>query len=59
MNLNPKVSAAALAGAASLLICFLLVQLGVAVTPEIASALTLVLTVLAGYLKSANDWHPK
>lgn len=59
MNLNPKVTAGAVAAAATLLIVFALGQFGVEVPADVASALTLVLSVIAAYLKSANDWTPR
>lgn len=59
MNLNPKVTAGAVAAAVTLLIVFTLTQLGVDVPADVASALTLVLSVVAAYLKSSNDWSPR
>ena len=59
MNVNPKVSAGALAAAVTLVIVFALGQLGVEVPADVASALTLVVSVVAAYLRSANDWSPR
>lgn len=56
MNLNPKVTAAAIGAAATLVIVFVMGLAGVEVPADVASALTLIVSVAAGYLKSANDW---
>ena len=56
MNLNPKVGAAAIGAAATLVIVFVMGQFGVEVPADVASAMTLIVSVAAGYLKSANDW---
>jgi hypothetical protein len=53
------VTAGALAAAVTLVIVFALEQFGVHVHPEVASALTLIFSVAAGYLKSADGWHSK
>lgn len=47
----PKVSAAGLAGAATVLIVFVLGLVGVAVPAAVASALTAALAFAAGYLR--------
>jgi hypothetical protein len=59
MNLNPKVKASGLAAAATLVIVFVLGQLGVDVPADVAAAVTLILSVAAGYLKGASDWSPR
>lgn len=46
-----KVTAAALAGAVSVILIWILGLLGVDVPPEVASAFTTVLSFAAGYLK--------
>ena len=56
MNLNPKVGAAAIGAAATVVIVFVMGQLGVEVPADVASAVTLIVSVVAAYLKSANDW---
>lgn len=59
MNLNPKTKAAGVAGAVTLVIVFVLGQLGVEIPPDVAAAVTVILTFIAAYLKSADDWFPK
>jgi uncharacterized membrane protein YfcA len=59
MNLNPKASAAGVAGAVTLVIVFVLGQLGVEIPPDVAAAATTIIMFAAAYLKSANDWFPK
>ncbi len=59
MNLNPKASAAGVAGAVTLVIVFVLGQLGVEIPPDVAAAATTIIMFVAAYLKSANDWFPK
>ena len=59
MNLNPKVTAAAIGAAATLVIVFVLGQFGVEVPADVASAVTLIVSVVAAYLKGANDWTPR
>jgi uncharacterized membrane protein len=56
MNLNPKVTAAAIGAAATLVIVFVLGQFGVEVPADVASAVTLIVSVVAAYAKGANDW---
>lgn len=56
MNLNPKLKAGALGAAVTLVIVFVMGQLGVQVPADVASALTLIVSVVAAYLKDANDW---
>lgn len=59
MNLNPKLKASAAASAATLVIVFVLGELGVDVPADVATAVTLILSVAAGYLKSADDWSAR
>jgi hypothetical protein len=59
MNLNPKVTAAAIGAAATLVIVFVLGQFGVEVPADVASAVTLIVSVAAAYLKDASDWTPR
>lgn len=59
MNLNPKTTAAGIAGAVTLVIVFILSQLGVDIPADVASAITVIIAVIAAYLKSANDWTPR
>ena len=56
MNLYPKVGAAASGAAATLVIVFVMGQFGVTIPADVASALTLIVSVVAAYLKSAKDW---
>lgn len=50
--IHSKVRAGSLAGAVSILIVFFLSEVGVEVPPEVASAITTVLSFAAGYLKA-------
>ena len=59
MNLNPKVKAGGLAAAATLVSVFVLGQCGVDVPADVATAVTLILSVAAGYLKGTSDWSPR
>lgn len=59
MNLNPKTTAAGVAGAVTLVIVFVLGRLGVEIPPDVAAAVTVIISFVAAYLKSANDWFPK
>jgi hypothetical protein len=59
MNLNPKLKASAAAAAATLVIVFVLGELGVDVPADVATAVTLILSVAAGYVKSADDWSAR
>lgn len=59
MNLNPKTTAAGIAGAATLLIVFILGQFGVEIPADVASAITVIIAFVAAYLKNANDWTPR
>lgn len=51
--MNPKVQAGGAAGAASIVVVFIAGQLGLDVPPEVASALTVLISTGAGYLKRA------
>lgn len=55
MNINPKVSAGAAAGAAAILVVFVLGLFGVPVPPLVAQALTTALAFAAGWLQPANQ----
>jgi hypothetical protein len=59
MNMNPKLSAAGIAAAISVLCVWGLEQAGVSVPPEVASAITMVVAVAVGFLRSQGDWTPK
>jgi len=59
MNLNPKTAAAGIAGAATLVIVFVLGQLGVEIPADVASAITVIIAFVAAYLKGARDWSPR
>lgn len=49
--MNPKVQATGAAGATALVLVFIAGQFGVEVPPEVASAVTVLLAVFAGWLK--------
>jgi hypothetical protein len=51
-QVHPKVAAGGVGGAASVLIVFGLASVGVIVPPEVASAITVLLSVGAGLLRS-------
>ena len=59
MNLNPKTKAAGIGAAATLVIVFALSLFGVEVPADVASAVTLIVSVAAAYMKGANDWTPR
>ena len=59
MNLNPKTKAEAIGAAATLVIVFALGLFGVEVPADVASAVTLIVSVAAAYLKDASDWTPR
>ena len=52
-DIHPKVAAGSLAGAVTVLLVFGADKLGLEVPAEVASALTVVLSFAAGFLKSA------
>lgn len=59
MNMNPKVKAGAIGAAATLLIVFAMGQFGVEVPADVASAMTLIVSVIVGYAKDASDWSSR
>lgn len=59
MNLNPKTAAAGIAGAVTLVIVFILGQVGVDIPADVASAITVIIAFAAAYLKGASDWSPR
>jgi uncharacterized membrane protein len=59
LNLNPKTTAAGIAGAVTLVIVFVLGQLGVEVPADVAAAVTTIIAFAAAYLKSADGWHSR
>lgn len=52
-SVHPKVSAAGLGGAAATVIIFVLAQLGVHASPDLAAAIATLAAFAAGFLKSA------
>jgi hypothetical protein len=59
LNLNPKTTAAGIAGAVTLVIVFVLGQLGVEIPADVAAAVTTIIAFAAAYLKSADGWHSR
>lgn len=59
MNLNPKTAAAGVAGAITLVCVFILGQFGIEIPADVASAITVIISFAAAYLKAANDWSPR
>lgn len=53
MNVNPKVQAAGAAGAVTVLAVWVAGLFGLDVPPEAASAFTVLVATVAGYVKSA------
>lgn len=53
MNVNPKVAAGGLAGAVTILVVYFAGLAGLDVPPEVASAFSVVVGAVAGYLKAA------
>lgn len=53
MALHPKVQAASGAAALSVVLVFIAQQAGLTIPPDVASAITALLTIAAGYLKAA------
>ncbi|HVJ27613.1 MAG TPA: hypothetical protein VM493_08710 [Vicinamibacterales bacterium] len=51
-GVQPKVQAAGAAGAVTVLVVFIAGQLGLEIGPEVASAITTLVAVAAGYLKT-------
>lgn len=54
MNINPKVQAAGYAGAFSIIVVWIASLVGLTIPPEVASAITVLASVAAGYIKSAD-----
>ncbi len=54
MNINPKVTAAALAAAVTTVIAWLLTLAGIQLSNEVQGAITSILAFVAGYLTSAD-----
>lgn len=52
-GVTPKVAAGGAAGAASIVLVFVLAQAGIEIPPEVSSALTTLIAFAAGWLKSA------
>ncbi len=50
---HPKVVASSVAGAATVVLVFVVSQLGVDIPPEVAAAVTVLFTTLAGFLRSS------
>lgn len=53
MTAHPKVQAAGTAGAASVLLVYVLARLGLDLPAEVASAITTLLAFAGGYLRAA------
>ena len=51
MPVAPKVAAGGVAGALTVVLVFVLTQVGVELPPEVASALTTLISFAAGYIK--------
>lgn len=54
MNIHPKVSAAGIAGAVSIILVFMLDQLGIKLPVEVGSAITTILSFVVGYMTPAE-----
>lgn len=59
MNVHPKVAASTTTAAAVSVILWLGAQVGVDIPVEVAAAIVVVATFLAGYAKKATGWTPK
>ena len=59
MNVNPKISAAAAAGAITILLVWLCGLFGIDVPTDVASAITLIVAVAAGYVRSQGSWSSR
>ncbi len=59
MNLNPKVAAGAAAGAVTVVLVWCLSLLGVEVPVEVASAITVIISLAAAYVRPQGDWAPR
>lgn len=51
--IHPKVASAGVAGSATIILVWALGEFGVSVPPEVASAITTLLSFAAGYLRSS------
>lgn len=52
-QVHPKVVASSLAGAVTVIIVWALSEVGVDIPPEVSSAITVVLSAAAGWIKSS------
>lgn len=59
MNVNPKIVAGGLAGAVTVVLVWCLSLVGVDMPVEVASAITLIISVLAAYIRPQGDWSPR
>ena len=59
MNLNPKIASAGAAGAATVLLIWLLSLVGIDVPVEAASAITVIIAFAAGYIRPQGSWSPR
>lgn len=59
MNVNPKISAAAAAGAFTVLLVWALGLVGIDVPTDVASAITLIVAVAAGYVRGQGSWSSR
>jgi len=59
MNVNPKISAAAAAGAVTIVLVWALGLVGVEMPHEVASAITLIVAVAAGYVRGQGSWSSR
>jgi hypothetical protein len=55
MTISPKVAAGGVAGAVSIVLVFVLAQFGVILPAEVAQAVTLILSFVAGYATGEHD----
>ena len=53
-DIHPKVAAAGVAGAATVIVLWIASLLGLDIPPEVASAIPVVIAVAAGYLRSSG-----
>ena len=59
MNVNPKISAAAAAGAVTIVLVWAFGLLGIDVPTDVASAVTLIVAIAAGYVRSQGSWSSR
>jgi hypothetical protein len=59
MNVNPKISAAAAAGAVTIVLVWALGLLGIDVPTDVASAITLIVAIAAGYVRGQGSWSSR